>query len=236
MSKVVNILGDHIGEVNLIDWLGGDLASSNGARASFGREKQSFDEADSRLVERLGKDQHQTPLRHTYIQLHVKAPEFVARQWFKHLVGCEYGFKDLPWSEFSQRYKEVTPEFYVPVQLRGQSIENKQASIENLGKNWLIDRMGEAVGDAWDTYRMLLNAGVAREQARIVLPLATYTEWTWTASIQAVVHFCALRNHPGAQWEIQQYAYALEELVEPLAPYTWASLMKNHPLNLGEKT
>lgn len=227
----MNILGDDIGSIALLDSLGSDLAAVNGARASFGKEKETFDEKDARLLERLGNDQHQTPLRHVYVQLHIKAPEFVARQWYKHVVGCEYAFKDLPWSEFSQRYKEVKPEFYVPQNLRSQDSKNKQASVVDHGSidfmpmQWMLDR-------AYDNYKTLLDAGVAREQARLVLPMATYTEWTWTASIQACVHFCALRQHPGAQWEIQQYAQALETIVRPLATHTWATLMKNHPLNL----
>ncbi len=231
MPKVINILGDHIGQLELIGHLGGDLANVNGARASYGTERQVFTGADARLLGRLGEDGHNTPLRHTYVQLHCKAPEFIARQWYKHIVGCEYSFKDLPWSEFSQRYKEVAPEFYVPQELRGQALDNKQASVE---VQWINTHAKVVLQNAsivaFSTYRQLLDLGVAREQARLVLPMSTYTSWVWTASIQACVHFCALRNHGGAQWEMQQYAIALEELVEPLAPHTWKTLMKNHPL------
>lgn len=230
--KIENILQDGIGQIELIDFLGGDLNNVNGARASFATKKEVFDNKDARLIARLGGDIHHTPLRHTYVQLAVEAPEFVARQWYKHVVGSEYAFKDLPWSEFSQRYKEVEPKFYVPQEIRGQSDTNKQASVaarlafvepEDFEDEFLV---------VTSAYRHYIDSGVAREQARIVLPLATYTSWVWTASLQAVVHFCALRDEPGAQWEIQQYAKALKDIVRPLAPVSWEALEKNHPMSL----
>jgi thymidylate synthase (FAD) len=228
-------LGDGISSIRYIDHLGGDLEAVNGARASYGAESQGFNEKDARLLARLGADQHHTPLRHVYVQLHIKAPEFVARQWYKHVVGCEYAFKDLPWSEFSQRYKEVAPEFYVPKEIRVQDPDNKQASIPTEAAPNVTVYMEQTLRFAFEAYRILLATGVAREQARLVLPMATYTEWTWTASIQACVHFAALRTHSGAQWEIQQFAQALTDIVRPLAPHTWDTLFVNHPLTLATK-
>lgn len=231
--QVLNILGDDIARVELLDWLGGDLASANGARASYSKRKDVYDDKDVRLLGRLGRDIHHTPLRHSYFQLYVDAPEAVARQWYKHIVGSEYAFKDLPWSEFSQRYSDVPMRFYVPREYRCQSDTNKQAS-EGVVGNQDAARLeyNRAMAYAADTYQILLDKGVAREQARLVLPLAIYTSWVWTASVQALVHFCALRDHSGAQWEIQQFAKAIRSLVQPLVPDTWAALEASHPLTL----
>jgi thymidylate synthase (FAD) len=94
--------------------------------------------------------------------------------------------------------------------------------------------MRTAAEQAENVYRALLSKGVAREQARFVLPLNVYTSWVWTASIQAVVHFCALRDHESAQWEIQQFAKALRSLVRPLAPHSWDALWESHPVVLKD--
>jgi thymidylate synthase ThyX len=131
-DAATDILGDGIAQIELLDFLGGDLAAVNGARASFATRKADFDDKDARLLGRLGRDIHHTPLRHTYFQFYIEAPEAIARQWFKHCVGCEYSFKDLPWSEFSQRYKDVPCKFYIPRHLRRQSNTNKQASAGRL--------------------------------------------------------------------------------------------------------
>lgn len=221
-------LADGISKLELLDVLGGDLANVNGARASFAMRKREFDAKDEKLLRRLGADSHHTPLRHTYFQLYVEAPEFVARQWYKHIVGCEYAFKDLPWSEFSQRYKEVEGKSYMPAHLRGQSVVNKQTSepLATLDTPEHVDEFGHDIDKAFGLYHKWLGRGMAREQARLVLPMATYTSWVWTASIQAVVHFCRLRDHGGAQWEIQQYAKALRALCRPYARHTWAALSK----------
>jgi thymidylate synthase (FAD) len=235
-TSVTDILGDGIAQIDLIDFLGGDLAAVNGARASFASRKAAFDDKDAKLLARLGRDIHHTPLRHSYFQFYIEAPEALARQWYKHCVGTEYAFKDLPWSEFSQRYKEVPAKLYIPREFRQQSGANKQASCGAVD-----DPMRAGCVYRWVTqlavwgYHGLLKLGVAREQARFVLPTAIYTSWVWTASLQAIVHFCALRDHPGAQWEIQQFAKALQSLVQPLAPHSWDALWQSHPLVLTER-
>ena len=123
------ILDDEFSAIELLDVLGGDLANVNGARSSYGKHKAALDEKDSKLLSYLGANAHTAPLRHTYFTLRVKAPEFIARQWYKHVVGAQYAFNDLPWSEYSLRYSEVPDEFYIPKRARVQSHgENKQAS------------------------------------------------------------------------------------------------------------
>lgn len=230
------VLGDAHSKVTLVDYMGGDLSTTNGARASYGSESQQYTAKDAKLVRRLAADQHQTPFRHTYFTFHVVAPEFVARQWYKHLVGTEYTFKDLPWSEFSQRYKEVpTDKFYAPTQLHTQSKVNHQSSAELHQDFTLSDHLRLGLQKMMDAYKSLISAGVSREESRLILPFATYTEWTWTASLQALVHFCSLRKEAGAQSEIRQFAEVLELLARPVAPDSWAALEQNHPLFLRER-
>lgn len=237
-TTVSRVLQDDFGEVTLVDFMGGDLATVNGARQSYGNKSEEFSERDARLTTRLADDQHHTPFRHTYFTLHVVAPEFIARQWYKHQVGGTYsgpGFVDQPWSEFSQRYKEVPPRFYVPRTLRGQSAVNHQASEGKIADHELEQLMSDAPKAAMLVYSALLAGGVAREQARLVLPLSVYTEFTWTCSLQALVHFCVLRDDHGAQEEIREYARVIGTLCRPLAPTSWAALQRNHPVNLQKR-
>ena len=235
-----DVLGDGPGRVELLDWMGGDLRTVNAARASYGLESEEYGERESRLVTHLTDNAETMPTRHTYFTLRVKAPEFVARQWYKHVVGSDYSFKDMPWSEFSQRFKTVPLEFYRPKQWRKQHPTDKQASVpfdetdHVSGNAWDADY---CLSDAYDTAKMrygdlMISDGVAREQARIVLPFGVYTEWVWTASLQCLVHLCALRDHPKAQWEFQEYAKVVRELCRPVAPESWDALERNHQIKL----
>lgn len=232
-TSLPNVLGDNIGHVNLIDHMGGDLRAVNAARTSFGRESKELDDRDRRLIAYLGEHIHDAPLRHTYVTMGVECPEFVARQWYKHVVGSEYAFKDMPWSEFSQRYAETPMKLYKPAELRRQSLKNKQTSEGRLGG----DHYGFSrdLDLSYNSYAAWLKLGVAREQARMQLPLAVYTRFVWTASLQAIVHFVTLRDESGAQWEIQQYAKAVRSLVRPLAPLSWDALEAGHPAVLRRR-
>ena len=224
-----NILGDDIGRLELIDWLGDDLTVVNTARVSYGKESETFSEADGKLLTFLATHGHLSPFRHVQLQFRVKAPIFIKNQWMKHMVGAEVAFKDQPWNEVSQRYVKSDLEFYIPLQWRKQATKNKQASagvldeVDQLACNDMLEHYYDYVKA---TYVRFLELGIAREQARIILPLATYTEWIWTASLQAVVHFILLRDHPGAQWEIRQYALAMREMCEYVAPMATAELLR----------
>jgi len=219
---------DH-GFVHLIDHLGNDLTVVNSARVSFGKRKDNFDIKDANLINYLAKHAHFSPFRHVSFQFHCKVPEFVARQWYKHCIGANYSEKDHAWNEISGRYVDLGEvEFYVPEVFRKQSKNNKQASDgaferdDPLRKAYL-----SSITEAKSSYKFLIDAGVAREQARAVLPLCFYTEYYWTASLQAVANFIHLRNHEGAQWEIQEYAKTLQKLVEPICPVSLKALMEN---------
>jgi|TARA_B100000424_G_scaffold221755_1_gene180862 thymidylate synthase (FAD) len=221
---------DH-GFVEVIDSLGSDLTVVNSARVSFGKRKEKFDKSDERLVRYLAKHKHYSPFRHLQIQFHIKAPEFVMRQWYKHVVGIETtsnsSVKDHAWNEISGRYVEVK-DFYTPKIFRKQSEDNKQASEGEVDEP---DRALKSWENAmWYTrlfYEDLLERGVGKELARCILPLNQYTEVYWTASFQAVMNFIELRDEKTSQWEIQEYARVLKKMMLNVYPKTteiWSDL------------
>jgi thymidylate synthase (FAD) len=225
--KAENILGDNIGFIELLDKLGSDLTIVNSARVSFGKRKTELDEGDIKLIKYLAKNKHWSPFRHVQFQFHIKAPEIVGRQFYKHIVGSDYTFKDHAWNEISGRYVVYEEEFYVPPRWRKQSKDNKQASVDeevdnpiNTGSLYL-----DALSHSYKAYRMLIEVyGLSKEQARGVLPVSFYTEWYWTASLQAVMNFIKLRDHSHAQWEIRQYAVAMRDMVDSVVPHAFAAL------------
>jgi len=201
------------GFIEVVDSLGNDLTVVNSARVSFGKRKSVWSAADRRLVKYLAKYKHYSPFRHLQVQFHIKAPEFVMRQWYKHVVGIETtsnsSTKDHAWNEISGRYVEVE-DFYNPKIFRKQSEDNKQASegaVEN--QDAAKHHWQQAMFHAKEQYQKLLDMGVGKEQARAILPLNQYTEVYWTASFQAVMNFIELRNEKTSQWEIQEYARVL---------------------------
>jgi thymidylate synthase (FAD) len=224
---------DH-GFVELLGVLGNDLTVVNAARVSFGKRKADMSEGDKKLVQYLAQHQHWSPFRHVQLQFHCKVPEFIARQWYKHVVGISYSEAptvDHAWNEISMRYVDASGfEFYTPAGFRKQSENNKQASTDE----WVADLDGtlkdkytQQCKQAFALYEELVASGVAKEQARGVIPLNVYTEFYWTASLQAVVNFIKLRQHEGAQYEIREYAAVLEKLTEQVVPVSYAALM--HP-------
>ncbi len=215
------------GFVEVVDSLGTDMTVVNAARVSFGTRKNklnTLDDGDIKLLRYLAKNKHFSPFRHIMVQLHIKAPEFVMRQLYKHVVGIEstsnYPTKDHAWNEISGRYTEVM-EYYVPLEWRKQSADNKQGShgiVEN--QDEVSKYFDLTVMKIFERYKWLLKQGVAREQARIILPLDIYTEVIWTASFQAIANFIELRTDPHAQYEIQEYAFAIAVLTKDLFPET----------------
>ena len=214
------------GYVEVVDTLGDDLTPVNAARVSFGGRSKKFEEKDRRLSKFLIKHKHFSPFRHQHAMMIIKAPEFVMRQWYKHVVGIEttstHPTKDHAWNEISGRYIPVK-EYYIPEVWRKQSEDNKQASEGELTSlhqkrmNHLYDRYLKDVERVYDT---MVNTGMAKEQARIVLPLSQYTLVWWTASFQSIMNFIELRDETTAQWEIQQYAKALKQIMLEVFPET----------------
>lgn len=229
-DSVIHVL-DH-GFVELVDSMGGDLTVVNSARVSFGKRKTELSPADSKLIRYLAEHKHWSPFRHVQLQFHCKVPEFVARQWYKHVVGIAYSeapVVDHAWNEISLRYVDASEfDFYTPEGFRKQSENNKQASTDEL-----VDDPAQQLHDAYQAqcnqalslYQNMIAAGVAREQARGVLPLNIYTEFYWTISLQALANFVHLRKHPGAQYEIRLFADALEQLARRVVPVSFDALM-----------
>ena len=212
-------------KVTLIDRMGYDLSVVNAARVSFGK-KSEWDQSelgqpvlslkDRKLIRYLAKHNHLSPFGHAFASFHVKAPVFVARQLVKH--------KFLRWNEISRRYVDEEPEFYVPDQWRGRSDDKKQGSegFVDVDKS-LIE---ETHGQAEVTYQELLSLGVAPEQARMVLPQSTMTEWYWSGSLDAFAAMCKLRCASDTQYESRIVADQISDHMEGLFPVSWQALME----------
>jgi len=214
------------GFIEVVDSLGNDLTVVNSARVSFGKRKKKWDKSDERLVRYLAKYKHYSPFRHLQVQFHIKAPEFVMRQWYKHVVGIETtsnsSAKDHAWNEISGRYVPVE-DFYYPSVWRKQSDDNKQASegvLDDLQQKRMDMVFNEYMRQVEMAYDRMIDVGMAKEQARIILPLNQYTEVYWTASFQAIMNFIELRNEKTSQIEIQEYAKVLLDLMRDVYPMT----------------
>lgn len=217
---LLNVLQDDIGFVQLVDSMGSDNTVVDSARVSFSRMGNSNEQADIRLLKYLASHGHWSPFAHAQVSVRIKAPISMQRQWFKHRVGVENNSE-------STRYVKIKPEFYIPKQLRLQSKDKKQGSEGILEEplNHLITTKTRTMYENIHTvYTSFLELGIATEQARDMLPLATYTSWISTMSLYAAWRIYRQRTHDGAQWEIEQYALALEKIVEPLFPFAWQAL------------
>lgn len=223
------------GFVTLADCMGSDLSVVNAARVSFGKRKEVFEEKDAKLIRYLAEHKHMSPFRHVVFSFTLEGvSEVVCRQLYKHQVGCAYTsgeFKEAAttWNEISGRYVELEPEFHVPSEFRKQHKSNKQASLEGESveqnqeaKNIYL----KALDDAYTSYKKLLELGVCKEQARMLMPLSFKNSLVWTASLEATVHFIKLRDHAGAQLEIRNLARAIHELIKPLCPHSIDALLK----------
>jgi len=213
----------------LIDHMGNDLSVVNAARVSFGKSSQlvftddpddcgSLSERDTKLINYLAKHKHISPFGHAFASFHVKAPIFVARQLVKH--------KFLRWNEISRRYVDDEPEFYVPDVWRGRSADKKQGSEGEVTSNTLTyDFAYYGMEQPLVLYKKLLDDGVAPEQARMVLPQSTMTEFYWSGSLDAFASMCALRLKDDTQYETRLVADDISKKMSELFPVSWAALM-----------
>jgi thymidylate synthase (FAD) len=197
-----------LGFVELVDQMGDAISIVNAARVSFGkRHEGKLRDKDKRLIEYLWSHKHTSPFRHVQFTFHIKAPIFVIRQWQKHQVGCA-------WNEMSGRYVEFANEIYKPQTWRESIKDVKQGSgfslVDQETPSLIYE---EACKSAFEAYQALIEAGVCREQARIILPLSMFTECFWSCSFQALIHFLKLRLAKDAQVETQLYAQALFEIL-----------------------
>lgn len=230
-------------KVTLIDRMGTDLSVVNAARVSFGKKSEwdreyvygtdchgayeeevlSLSDKDAKLIKYLAEHKHFSPFGHAFASFHVKAPIFVARQLVKH--------KFLRWNEISRRYVDDEPEFYVPEVWRGRSEDKKQGSSD---VTISIDTAFIPIDDGYSyppevvalvSYKMLLKAGIAPEQARIVLPQSTMTEWYWSGSLDAFADMCKLRCKDDTQYETRLVADQISKEMKQLFPVSWVALV-----------
>ena len=216
--------------VTYIQHMGDDLTVVNAARVSFGKQREALGytgveggamrpilaDGDVRLINYLAKHRHMSPFGHCFVSFHVKAPIFVARQLVKH--------KFLRWNEISRRYVDNIPEFYRADQWRGRSVDAKQGSEGVTYPD--PDIISFYNHTALRSYNELLENGVCPEQARMVLPQSTMTEWYWSGSLDAFIDMCHLRLKADTQYETQVVAARIAEYLEDIYPVSWQALME----------
>lgn len=205
--------------VTLLDSCGSDLNVVNAARVSFNKEVSGeLTDKDAKLINYLAKHKHFSPFNHAFLSFRVKAPIFVARQLVKH--------KFLPWNEVSRRYVKDEPEFYFSEVWRKAADNVKQGSSDEeviLSDNHAFI----AVYTALNAYETLLREGVCPEQARMVLPQNTMTEWIWSGTLGAWADMCRLRLDPHTQYETRQVALKIAEQVKYKFPISFKALLEN---------
>ena len=215
-----------------IDHMGSDLSVVNAARVSFGKKSEALgtsgvegepmtpilNDPDKRLIKYLAKHKHMSPFGHAFASFHVKAPIFVARQLVKH--------KFLRWNEISRRYVDDDPEFYKPDEWRGRADDKKQGSEGVIHDEQSNLTVGYSIARALQDYNSLLEMGVCPEQARMVLPQSTMTEWYWSGSLDAFSDMCKLRCKEDTQLETRIVANTISEEMNYLFPISWESLQK----------
>ena len=214
-----------------IDHMGSDLSVVNAARVSFGKKSEykkltkCYDTGeviskelalrDVKLIRYLATHKHISPFGHCFASFHVKAPIFVARQLVKH--------KFLRWNEISRRYVDDEPEFYVPDVWRGRSTDKKQGSEGSYSPDFHI--LDDAMGRVKDLYDQMIYTGCAPEQARMVLPQSTMTEFYWSGSLDAFASMCVLRLKDDTQYETRLVAQQIDEVMSGLFPVSWKALV-----------
>jgi thymidylate synthase (FAD) len=212
-------------QVTLINSMGNDQTVVDAARVSFAKKADNYTEAQNeKLIQYLARHNHWTPFGHAQATFHIEAPIFVARQLVKHQVG-------LVWNEVSRRYVDDKPRFFSPSSWRPRSQDKKQGSdkhdiIADMRQAWKVYE--SAIHNISKTYGILLEMGVAPEQARMVLPQSMMTEWYWTGSLAAWSRVCRLRISDDAQAETERIAQDISREMRQLFPVSWAALEENN--------
>jgi len=208
---------DH-GFVRLVDYMGDDNAIVQAARVSYGAGTKNVS-SDRQLIRYLMRHRHTTPFEMCEIKFHVKLPIFVARQWIRHRTANV--------NEISGRYSEMVDEFYVPEleQIRPQSVINKQGRSEDAFEpneaEQIQSQLSETQRELYSEYKESLDKNLARELARINLPLSLYTEWYWKIDLHNLFHFLHLRLDAHAQYEIRVFAEAMASITKELYPIAY---------------
>lgn len=224
------------GEVSLKTSMGGDFAVVAAARVSNGatyEEASKGEEADQKLINYLMKHRHGTPFEHTSFTFYVKCPLFVRSEWHRHRMAS--------YNEISGRYVEYEPEFYIPKYFRIAGDTNKQGSLtptQEWKDAWKAEhfinfdiefqaQFAQQCAIAFAEYKYLLQKGIAKEMARMILPLNLYTQFYFTVNARSLMNFISLRSAPNAQWEIQQYSKAIEGMFKQAMPLTYKAFEEN---------
>ena len=216
------IYDDGIGEVSYVQHMGSDLTVVNSARVSFGKHRDKLDDRDKKLIRYLIKHRHTSTLEHNVITFRFKVPLFVRSQHHRHRTWS--------YNEISIRYTDENLEFYLPKKFRTQHKSNRQASNENdlinpqmyptLSLMKVSEFFENRTLDCLQTYHDMMEVGVCREQARMILPQNLYTEYYGSCNLNNLLKFIDLRTHDGAQWEIQKVAEACLEIAKSIWPET----------------
>jgi len=226
-----NILQDGIGYIELQDVMGNDLAIVNAARVSYLGESKG-EENDKKLLQYLWRHKHTSPFEMAALKLKVHCPLFVRSQWMRH--------RSFSYNEVSRRYTSENMEFYYPIKWRLQDFINKQGSNNNfihpLDESLFYYQKAMNIGDvdeyvvndarlkelSLNYYNHLIALGIAREQARMVLPQSLYTTFIATGNLRNWMHFIKLRSDTHAQWEIQQYSNAIfDKIIKDKFPWVY---------------
>ena len=208
------------GFVRLVDYMGGDERIVAAARVSYGKGTKTVRE-DEVLINYLMRHEHTSPFEQVMLTFHVKLPIFVARQWIRHRTARV--------NEISGRYSVMKDECYVPAAetLRTQSTINKQGRAETPvsadAAARIVKELESGQREAYARYESMLAEDLAREVARIGLPLSLYTEWYWQIDLHNLFHFLKLRLDAHAQWEIREYAKIMAAITRAVAPLAFAA-------------
>ena len=203
------------GVVRLVDYLGSDARIVQSARVSYGEGTKTIRE-DRGLINYLLRNDHTSPFEQVNFTFHIKMPIFVARQWIRHRTARL--------NEISGRYSIMPDEFYIPAgeHIAFQSSDNKQGrmaeAVDVETQTQVRELLKQDQERAYETYKTLLDMGIAREIARIDLPLSLYTQWYWQMDLHNLFHFLKLRLDPHAQFEIRVYAETILEIIKTVCP------------------
>jgi len=229
-EKTIPLYDDGIGSVSYVEHMGTDLTVVNSARVSFGVEKTDLDDRDRKLINYLIKHKHTSTLEHNVVTFKFVVPLFVRSQHHRHRTWS--------YNEISRRYTDKDIQFYLPNNFRTQHKSNRQASNE---EELINPTLAPSIVDTYisasdavkihrdhslDLFNHMLDKGVCREQARMILPQNLYTEYYGTVNCSNLLKFIDLRTHEGAQWEIQKVAEACLEIASDLWPTTVESYRK----------
>ncbi len=214
-----------IGELSLMDFMGSDIDIVNAARTSFNSEEDEMDEKNAGLINFLMREKHGTPFEMVEFKFRVKAPLFVFREWHRHRISSV--------NEWSGRYSKLDPEFYIPAPDYFRTQVGKPGSysfvpIEDMN---MIEMARASMLDhclqGYYLYEKLMEAGIAKEQARVHLPLNTYSVMVWKTNLRSLLNFLSLRNSQHAMREIRDYAARMEAFAHMVCPVAMNCFAKN---------